>query len=56
MDSSPTKTKTKTKQKKQTQTNKNPRKDYFVMTRQAGGTQYLYHSERYFSSTALEFD
>ena len=32
----------------------NPKKDYFVMTRQTGGTQYI--SERYFSRTALEFN
>ena len=40
------------KNKKKTQ---NPEKDYFVMTRQAGG-HATFISEWYFSSTALEFD
>jgi len=34
--------KAKQNKKKKTKQTQNPRKDYFVMTRQAGGTQYLY--------------
>ena len=28
-----------------TKKTQNPKKEYFVMTRQAGGTQYLYHKD-----------
>ena len=38
-----------------TKETQNPKKDYFVMTRQAG-RHAIYMSERYFSRTALEFN